>query len=87
MFSSSTIRDTVRKLMSFMFKETPDTGDIIIYKKDGINAMKVKGFPTMIQVGSMSIMKLDCVVDDPRLRKLSETEDEYNERMKLLDEQ
>lgn len=61
--------------------------DGVVYEKNGIKAMKIDGFPTIIQAGKSSIVMLDAVIDDQRLRKLSETDDEYNERMRLLDEQ
>lgn len=88
MFSLNTIRNSAKNVLSSLFRK-PSTSkcNVIVYENDDIKAMKVDWFPTMIQVGSTSIMKFDEVVDNPRLRKFSETDDEYKERMKLLDEQ
>jgi hypothetical protein len=62
--------------------------DGVVYEKNGIKAMKIDEFPTIIQAGVSTITFFDdVVIDNPRLRKLSETDDEYNERMRLLDEQ
>ena len=79
--------NTIKNLVLSIFKDhIHKTADVITYEKNGIKAMKVDGFPTIIQAGSMTIMKLDGVATDERLRKISETDDDYN-RMRLLDEQ
>lgn len=75
------------KLLSLLSHRDRMTANIVSCEFNGVKAMKAEGFPTMIQAGSSTYIILDLVVDNPRLRKISETDDEYNERMKLLDEQ
>ena len=83
MFGLNFIRDVLSSIKLYL-RENHKTGDLIVYEKNGIKAMKVDGFPTIIQAGSMTIMQLDGVATDKRLRKISETEDDYNRRMNVL---
>ena len=83
MFGLNLIKDVLSSIKLYLSGNNKN-GDLMVSEKNGIKAMKVDGFPTIIQAGSMTIMKLDGVATDERLRKISETDDDYNRRMNIL---